>query len=612
MATSASNGRPLDAKNADALAEYHAREAGPLMFLRELTVNGLQAIAQRGPGAAGDVIWEPDWPLARSARPRRKLCCVDHGVGMAADELVDLIGSLASSGDTSDPIARFGIGSKSSVRLPSPAGIVYSTWKDGRGSRAIFGPGVFNAATGTDGWGLQAHGPSGELVTALEDRDRPPALADGRDGTMVTVLGASAGAPSMQAPKGVGAKRWIVKTLNERFFNLPPGARVLVAERFSFTENRRGTMTPIDGQRAYLERRAESAGQVALEHATAHWWLLDDDTGGRRKDAARWATSGHVAALHRDELHCFKASGPSGYKELQASFGIRLGAERVVIYVEPTGPRVAPSGARTTLTVDGRVADDLWTVWGEQFQQGMPAELAALQAAGAAGGGEYRLADVEAKLAEHAGLFVLSRHRAPRPPAARRRDDHDREAVRVDELDPPAAPSASEVADVRLRAPRPSEMVTAAVAVEPVEPVKGVERRPAEATFALPAVRFVSTRDGSRAPGELEDRVARYDPQRDELTVNVDDRLVGDLERFWREQYQGRVDASQEVLATVRAGLVRTLAQVVRGVQDRAASGPWTDDDIATALSPEALTAAAHERLLQHQALRRALAHRLR
>ena len=50
----------------------------------------------------------------------------------------------------------------------------------------------------------------------------------------------------------------------------------------------------------------------------------------------------------------------------------------------------------------------------------------------------------------------------------------------------------------------------------------------------LPDVAWVSARDATRAPGDLEDQAARYHPGRRELTINADFRAITDLIAHWR------------------------------------------------------------------------------
>ena len=55
----------------------------------------------------------------------------------------------------------------------------------------------------------------------------------------------------------------------------------------------------------------------------------------------------------------------------------------------------------------------------------------------------------------------------------------------------------------------------------------------------LPDVAWISARDGSRAPRDLEDQAARYHPGRHELTINADFRAITDLITHWQDRYNG-------------------------------------------------------------------------
>jgi hypothetical protein len=57
-----------------------------------------------------------------------------------------------------------------------------------------------------------------------------------------------------------------------------------------------------------------------------------------RREAGTWTSSGHVVAVHGDELYDLLAQTRGGYGRLQ-DFGVRFGYERVVIHLEP---HVAP------------------------------------------------------------------------------------------------------------------------------------------------------------------------------------------------------------------------------------------------------------------------------
>ena len=95
-----------------------------------------------------------------------------------------------------------------------------------------------------------------------------------------------------------------------------------------------GQLRRICGERHHLERHAVAAGAVQLSDAVAHWWVLDDDHRGRRREAVLWASTGHAAAVFGDELYDVLPQTRGGYGRLQ-DFGIRFGYERVVLHLEP-------------------------------------------------------------------------------------------------------------------------------------------------------------------------------------------------------------------------------------------------------------------------------------
>ncbi|MGI8571658.1 MAG: hypothetical protein ACR2L9_03380 [Solirubrobacteraceae bacterium] len=70
-----------------------------LQGLRELTVNGFEAIAALGGGEEGRVVWDLDWErFERSAGRERKLSVIDTGTGMSAEQMRYDINQLAASG----------------------------------------------------------------------------------------------------------------------------------------------------------------------------------------------------------------------------------------------------------------------------------------------------------------------------------------------------------------------------------------------------------------------------------------------------------------------------------------------------------------------------------
>ena len=111
------------------LLERLGSECGDLQFLRELTVNGLDAIAAQPHPAAGRVVWDLDWQrLEASDGKVRKLTVTDTGTGMRPGQLGRYINQLASSSREQSHTANFGVGAKVAAGSRNPHGLEYRSW----------------------------------------------------------------------------------------------------------------------------------------------------------------------------------------------------------------------------------------------------------------------------------------------------------------------------------------------------------------------------------------------------------------------------------------------------------------------------------------------------
>jgi hypothetical protein len=123
----------------------------------------------------------------------------------------------------------------------------------------------------------------------------------------------------------------------------------------------------------------------------------------------------------------------------------------------------------------------------------------------------------------------------------------------------------------------------------------------------LPDVAWISARDGTRAPGDLEDQAARYHPARHELTVNADFRAIKDLTAHWRDQYTGIPGAHAVIEAQVREWSEQVLIEVILAARN----STWSPEQLDALLSPTAFTAALLPRHLLHAMLQKRLAQKL-
>ena len=113
----------LAVANPTFLLERLGSECTDLQGLRELTVNGLDAIAALGADVSGRVVWDLDWERFDASGGRvRKLSVIDTGTGMTAEQLRYYINQLAASGREQSPTGNFGVGAKVAAGSRNPHG----------------------------------------------------------------------------------------------------------------------------------------------------------------------------------------------------------------------------------------------------------------------------------------------------------------------------------------------------------------------------------------------------------------------------------------------------------------------------------------------------------
>jgi Histidine kinase-, DNA gyrase B-, and HSP90-like ATPase len=130
----------LAVANPTFLLERLGSECTDLQGLRELTVNGLDAVnAHGGSVAGGRVVWDLDWLRFDASGGRvRKLSVTDTGTGMTAEQLHRYINQLASSGREQSARGNFGVGAKVAAGSRNPHGLEHRSWHQGRGSLVSF------------------------------------------------------------------------------------------------------------------------------------------------------------------------------------------------------------------------------------------------------------------------------------------------------------------------------------------------------------------------------------------------------------------------------------------------------------------------------------------
>ena len=430
----------LSVANPTFLLERLGSECTDLQGLRELTVNGLDAIAALGDRAGGRVVWDMDWLRFDASGGRvRKLSVTDTGTGMTPEQLRQYINQLASSGREQSAAGNFGVGAKIAAGSRNPHGLEYRSWHRGQGALVCF-------KRHPDGrWGLEPQRwPDGrsDFWRPLGEQEKPWLLRGQDHGTQVVLLGRHERHDTIQPPDSVteGRRQWITRYLNGRFLRLPEQVEVLVRDQHrqpgrAAARPRRAVPPPAARDRCgcrRAERRDRAAGGCSTTTIAA---------GGGK--ATLWASTGHVAAVFGDELYDILPQTRGGYGRLQ-DFGIRFGYERVVLHLEPhvQADRLQCNTARTLLLLDHEPLP--WARWGEEFAAAMPAEIRQLQERAASADAVPREEAIRQRVTAIMPLYRLSRYRPPRPPRVPATVPAISEPMRSQHDSPPVAHSTRE------------------------------------------------------------------------------------------------------------------------------------------------------------------------
>jgi hypothetical protein len=125
--------------------------------------------------------------------------------------------------------------------------------------------------------------------------------------------------------------------------------------------------------------------------------------------------------------------------------------------------------------------------------------------------------------------------------------------------------------------------------------------QPAEAVNRSiePSVRWVTSEDGTRTEGDLEDRAARYHADQNLLLINGDFRAFTDMVDRWKHLY-GHVVSSEGVVRDIVREWFEQLVETVLSAHGLKANGRWSEQEPGELLSESSLTAAIC-RVLSHQ-----------
>ncbi|HYM36868.1 MAG TPA: hypothetical protein VES96_00540 [Nitrospiraceae bacterium] len=573
---------PLTVQNTGFLLDRLGEDCHPLQFLRELTQNAIEAIQRVKKD--GQIVWDVEWTKYELDNIF-KLCIVDTGDGMTGEEMVQYINQLSSSFREQSMAGNYGVGAKIAAATRNHAGLVYMSWKGGHGSMIHLwrDPQTFQYGL------MQFKRPDGtyEHHAEVEDSLKPEIIGD--HGTMIVLLGHTDLADTMKAPENSPApSRWIAKYLNSRYFKIPKNITIKAREGWEHprSDKDRNLLRKIVGQFEYLQQHSEAEGSVEITDAVAHWWILKDETA-ISQNSGFIESSGHIAALYKDELY-ESLTARAGRARLQ-QFGVLFGHNRVVIYVEPKTndqTRLTTNTARTQLLVNSEPLP--WTQWSTDFREKMPKEIEILmQQLAAASSEDDHSSTIRDRLKQILDLFKVSRYRAA--PTGDLRIDEDRvsRGGLVNRSERPRDSSGA------IRAGGGGGTAGSLYSLFlKADGVTGTAVRP----DVFPEVTWVSVKNGTREIGDFEDRAARFVMNQNRLLINADFRAFTDMVNRWVKQFEDRAAVYQTVEQVVHTWFEQALVETVIGVQALKDAKEWSVEDIEKALSEEALTAAVMQR----------------
>lgn len=574
----------MKVENIGFLIDRLGRDCASDQYLRELTQNAIEAIIRSG-RPDGRIVWD-----VVEHNGVRKLCICDNGIGMAGDELVRYINSLSSSGSVQGMDANYGVGAKIAAATRNPEGLVYLSWQDGEGAA------IQLVKDGSGQYGLLQF-PEYRHVVEAEKEDLPDNDVIDDNGTCVILLGTE---PNEDTAVGA-TSQWIRKYLNTRYFVIPKNISVQCR-----TIGKTDTgLRPVYGQKWMLDAAAVQKGKVVLNSAVAHWWILPDakhkfakpievDGGKAIHSMETFSTAylhrGHTALLWKNELFDVQ-TGNAGYHRLQ-QFGIFLGVDRVVLYLEPTIAAITTNTARTRLIVEE--GDPPWLDWADEFKANMPTELREFIDSIDLNSDRKNDDDaIREKIAAVMDLFQVPKYRRSRAGSDTVDDG--------DYTSPPAPPPGNgrrngASANGGKKNPRPF--------------FSGPKLNGATAKRVtihdLPRIIFVYREKGSRAEGDMEDMAGRYIETKSDKTlyVNGDFRVFQAIIDRYTKQYPHAAGVRQKVQEIVEKWLKLTLCEVIIGAK-ALQSELWSAEVIDECLSERALTMAIMPRVLLNQAVKR-------
>lgn len=560
------------------LIQRYGRDCKPTQFVREYLMNSIEAIQRTK--EPGTIIVDVNWDIYNQISAH-KISFLDTGDGMTMDEMIEHLNNLSSSGSTENQYENYGMGAKIAALTRNHAGIMYDSWKDGTGSRIFI---CFNEQEQVYGIRpVENYDHSVEWGTILDEEDKPKEIL--KSGTRVTLFGDHIDHDTMLPPSGAkgGRENWIFYYINSRFFEIPEYIEIKVRTGYyrDYKNRRHNYLRTLKGQRNTLNENSVSRGSISISDAEIYWWILNPGVSGHGRENL----SGHTACLNQNEI--FDVT--DGRSNRAQHFGIILGKEDVVLYVEPKSDDIVQDTTRTRLLkTDG--SEMPWERWQDEFREAFPAELELfIKEKLATTKHEDRDESIRKRLSQMREFYKLSMYKQNE--FGTHTSDPDSEINR--NTGTGSIETSSE--GVR-RGPQDGDSAGPIAQLLRSRQKPDGEKSSVVSPSNFPVVLWISQVDNTRGKGELEDRAAEFLEKENALKINQDFQGFHDVFRYYKKRYSDFSGGEEIIWETVRGIFEQQLVETVIGAQQLKNRPNWTPEDYQNAISQEALTTAVMTR----------------
>ncbi len=576
------------------LIERLARDCGLKQYIREYLCNSLEAIKRTS--KKGEVHFDVEWNIYEE-QGLYKLSITDNGEGMTGDEMVKLVKDLTSSGPAND-YENYGMGAKISSLTRNKAGIVYQSWKHGKGAKVILGYDAKDKIYGC--FRSQDKDGNFKAWSSIDDKLKPYFIKN--HGTKVIFYGNSPDDDTMKKPEGVDLTKesWIYSFINERFWETTKDVKITV--RIGYERARSDTqhnylLSP-KGQKSIFEKVKDHSGAIKLKGATVHWYILKDSRSRQGRDNV----SGITALMHQSEL--FDIANNKNSRRIN-QFGIIMGAENIALIIEPEG-KYSQNIQRTSLSrSDGNPMP--WDQWAEEFKLNIPKKIDKyVKDLMLKSSKDSHTDSISERLKKFVKFYKVSRYKLNKRGSIHAAPDSlvpGTEGGKFPNVLNPTPTDQGLIPPKPIQLPDPNKKPTGKGCqnIEDIYAAKfkdGGTQASSIIQNPFPKVRWVSILEKTRSEGDvLEDRAATYVEVANLIKANKDFRGIQDIIEHFMDKYKKIDEAAILIPDTVYEYFEQQLMESVAGALSLRNRKHWNNENMKTLLSPEALTACSMQRV---------------